>query len=190
MRRRRTATNETAESPAPAAETTPRRRGRRPAVAAEDGAAATTSAGATRTRTTRRRRSQAGGETGRLIEALLTSRGAAGATQGEIAQVVGWAQGILAEATALQTETAELRKLGPRSKRTSPIAAARQKQQKEQRQQEIASRVQRHTMDRALLDGVLAREISVDVKDGELVFLSGKYAAEHAGGAATEPVTL
>jgi hypothetical protein len=116
----------------------------------------------------------------------LTSRGAAGATQSEIAQVVGWAQSILAESVALQTETAELRKLGPRGKRTSPLSAARQKQQKELRQQEIAERVQRHTMDRALLDGVLAGKISVDVKEGDLVFLSGRYAAEHAGGAGSE----
>lgn len=122
----------------------------------------------------------------RLIDALLKSRGATGATQAEIAQVVTWAQAILAEGSALATESAELRKLGPRTKRTSPIAAARQKQQKEARQAEIAARVQRHVMDRALLDGVLAGAISVDVKDGDLVFLSGQYVAEHAGGSATE----
>jgi hypothetical protein len=121
-----------------------------------------------------------------LIDALLKSRGAAGATQSEIAQVVSWAQNILAEAATLQSETAELRKLGPRGKRSSPVAAARQKQQKEQRQQEISARVQRHAMDRALLDGVMAGGISVDVKNGELVFLNGQYAAEHAGGAAPE----
>jgi hypothetical protein len=185
MRRTRRTTADSAPA-APAANATdaPRRRGRRPAAAGEG---AEPGAAPTRPRATRRRRSQSGGETGRLIDALLRSRGARGATESEIAQVVGWAQNILAEGATLQTEAADLRKLGPRGKRSSPISAARQKQQKEQRQQEITSRQQRHAMDRALLDGVLAGNISVDVKDGELVFLSGQYAAEHAGAAPSEP---
>ena len=184
MRRRTPAGESPASSATEATGANVRRRGRQPAQAAPEAGSAT----APRTRTPRRRRSQAGGETSRLIEALLKSRGAKGATQTEVAQVVAWAQNVLAEGVALKADEADLRKLGPRGKRSSPVAAARQKQQKEQRQQEIAGRTQRHAMDRALLDGVLAGSISVDVKDGELVFLGGQFAAEHAGATTTEPV--
>src|SRR5688500_10988273 len=80
-------------------------------------------AAARKPRQTRRgpggRRGAGASETGRLIEALLKSRGAKGASQQELEQVVRWAQGIQSAGAAIDAEAAELRKVGPRGRKTT-----------------------------------------------------------------------
>jgi hypothetical protein len=120
------------------------------------------------------------GETARLIEALLKSRGAKGASQADLEQVAGWAQGIPAEGAAIEAAAADLRKLGPRGKPATGATGTRQKQQRQERLKALEERRQRHALDQALLAGVLSGTISLDVTDGRLVFLHAESAAEHA----------
>jgi hypothetical protein len=122
-------------------------------------------------------------ETGRLIEALLKNRGSRGATQQDLEQVVSWAEGIRAEVAAIEAEAAELRKLGPRSARsTTGAAAARRKQQREARQRELEERRRRSEMNQALLAGVLEGRILLDVgPEGGLVFLDGSAGEGQTG---------
>lgn len=114
-------------------------------------------------------------ETGRLIEALLKNRGSRGAIEQEMEQVVSWAEGIRAEAAAIEAEATELRKLGPRGSRSATGAAAtRRKEQREARQRELEERRPRSEMNQALLAGVLEGRISLDVlPEGGLLFLHG-----------------
>ena len=118
-------------------------------------------------------------EPGRLIEALLKNRGSRGATQQDLEQVVSWAEGIRAEAAAIEAEAAELRKLGPRGARSKTGAAVtRRKQQREARQRELEERRRRSEMNQALLAGVLEGRISLDVQpEGGLLFLNGSRSA-------------
>jgi hypothetical protein len=122
-------------------------------------------------------------ETGRLIEALLKSRGAKGATQADLEQVISWAEGIRAEVAAIEAEAAELRKLGPRGTQgRSKAAATRQRQQRQEKQRTLEERRQRSEMNQALLAGVLEGRISLDVQpEGGLIFLDGSAGESQPG---------
>lgn len=126
--------------------------------------------------------------TSRLIEALLRSRGARGATEADLEQVIRWAEGIRAEAASIEAEGAELRRLGPRGKRSvSGAAATRQKQQRQEKQRVLEQRRQRHAMDQALLTGVLDGGIAVDVgSEGQLLFLHKDAQQQHAATSSAE----
>ena len=143
--------------------------------------------GAARSGTGRGRNASTTG-TARLIEALLRSRGARGATEADLEQVIRWAEGIRTEAASIETEAAELRRLGPRGKRSaSGTAAARQKQQRQEKLRALEQRRQRHAMDQALLAGVLDGGIAVDVaSEGQLLFLHKDAQQQHAVAASQE----
>jgi hypothetical protein len=135
------------------------------------------------------RKGTPGSETGVLIEALLRSRGARGAAQEDLQRVIQWAQGIRAEGAAIAAAAAESRRRSPRNAAAGGGAgrgrasAATLARQKEERQRELAERTARHEMDQALLDGVLAGRIALDVATdgGRLVFLQGGQAPAVAG---------
>jgi hypothetical protein len=142
--------------------------------------------GAARSGTGRGRSANTTG-TSRLIEALLRSRGAKGATEADLEQVIRWAEGIRTEAATIETEAAELRRLGPRGKRSATGAvAARQKQQRQEKLKGLEQRRQRHAMDQALLAGVLDGTIAVDVaSEGRLLFLHKDAQQQHAAASST-----
>ena len=130
-----------------------------------------------------RGRRTGGNETTRLVEALLKSRGSRGASQQDLELAVRWAEGVRAEAAAVEAEASDLRKLGPRGSKpggATGAAATRQKQQRQERQRELDERRQRLAMNQALLDGIGGGRVSLDVRDGQLLFLHGEYAASHA----------
>jgi hypothetical protein len=85
------------------------------------------------------------------VEAVLRSRGAKGATQDALQSVISWSREIRAEGEALK-------ELSSRPRR--------------QKTQAPADRVSRFEMNRALLDGVLAGTVLLDLRDdGSFLFL-------------------
>jgi hypothetical protein len=98
-------------------------------------------------------------ETVKLVEAVLRSRGAKGATQETLQSVITWARGI-------RDEGEQLRELASRPRR--------------QKTQAPMERLAAYEMNRALLDGILAGAIVLDVQsDGVLVFLHSDSLAAH-----------
>jgi hypothetical protein len=92
-------------------------------------------------------------ETVALVEAALKSRGSKGATQETLQSVISWARTVRAEGEELKT-------LQSRPRR--------------QKNQPSVDRLVKYEMNRALLDGILAGAIVLDVQeDGELLFLHG-----------------
>lgn len=131
--------------------------GRRPKAAID--AAATTEEPVAATPVVRRRRRRSTvdheAQTAILIDSLLKGRGAAGATQEEALVVVNWARGVHAE-------EAELKTLTTRVRRAKALNAT-------ERQVVL-------DLNKALLDGVLAGSLVVDVTEaGSVAF---KQAAE------------
>lgn len=144
-----------------------------PDVAASSGgnddAGAPGTDGASPVRRRRRRRTNLGGpaETATIVDALLGTRQNSGATQQEIELAVGWARGVRGEGQAL---------------------ADAMKRPTRQRQEKLGDRLAQQEMNLVLLQGVLDGKIGLDVKDGQIVFLTGG-AASHAGASsAGEPV--
>ena len=117
--------------------------GRRPKAATE--AATTTDETAAPPVVRRRRRTSTvdhGAQAQILVESLLKGRGASGASQEEALAVVLWARGVHAEAAELKTLTTRVR-------RAKTLNAA---------DRQVAL-----TLNQALLDGVLAGSLVVDV---------------------------
>jgi len=136
-------------------------RGRKPAVpleaTPEPAAPVTPATDAPAPIRRRRRRRTTGtgpdysGETVKLVEAVLKSRGARGATQDTLQSVITWARGIREEGDAL-------RDIAGRPRRPKIQAPS--------------ERIAAYEMNRALLDGILQGAIVLDVQeDGTLVFL-------------------
>ena len=142
--------------------------------------------GTGRTGTGRGRRA-ATSETSRLIEALLKSRGAKGAFQADLEHVIRWSEVIHAEGSSIDAEATELRKLGPKGKRTTTgLAATRQRQQRLEKQRVLDGRRQRHAMNQALVAGVLEGSIALDVQPGgQILFLEKTAQEQHATLAST-----
>jgi hypothetical protein len=206
MARRRTTNQQPSdetEAPATAETTTPSetapaapRRGRpRGTTSAATGEAASSAPTSRRTgaRGGRPRRARAGaaGETGALIEALLKSRGSQGATQEELRRVVVWADETRREAEAIVEESRPRRAprgtgkaAGPRSK----AAQERQRQEQREREEQLRDRRNRNQTDRALLEGVLAGRVLLDVSEGEIRFLDAS--APPAEASVSESVML
>jgi len=105
-------------------------------------------------------------EIGTLVGALLRSRGSGGASQDEVEAVVGWARGVRAEAQAL----------GDAMKRPT-----------RQNRERLSDRLAAQEMNMVLLTGVLEGRVSLDVKDGKILFLQGGGAP--GASASGEPVT-
>jgi hypothetical protein len=173
-----TTSNTTAAAPAA------RRRGRPPgATTATNGQTTPSSARRAGTRGAGRpRRARAGGtaETGALIDALLRSRGGHGATQEELRRVVVWADETRREAEAIVEESRPRRAprgtgktAGPRSK----AAQERQRQEQREREEQLRDRRNRNQTDRALLEGVLAGRVLMDVVEGDIRFLDASAPA-------------
>ncbi len=123
------------------------------------------------------------GETAVVVEALLRSRGPRGATQEDIERVVAWAERTRAEGEAL--ESAGVPRRGARSGKTSPRSKAAANRQQQAQEEQLRERRTRYQMDRALLDGVLSGRVSLDVQEGQIVFLHADYQASRAAPAAT-----
>jgi len=123
-------------------------------IPAGDDAATPGGDGAAPVRRRRRRRSNLGGpaETTTMVESLLRTRQSSGATQQEIELVVGWARGVRGEGQALSDAM---------------------KRPTRQRQEKLGDRMAQQEMNLVLLQGVLDGKISLDVKDGQIVFLTG-----------------
>lgn len=157
---RRKATPPAEETPTPAAVEAP--------PVGDDAAGAPGGEGTAPVRRRRRRRANLGGpaETATIVESVLRTRHNSGATQQEIELVVGWARGVRGEGQAL---------------------ADALKRPTRQRQEKLGDRLAQQEMNLVLLQGVLDGKIGLDVKDGQIVFLTGGPAA---GGApsAGEPV--
>ena len=99
-------------------------------------------------------------ETASLVEAVLRSRGAKGATQEALQSVIAWAREVRAEGDTLK-------ELAGRPRR--------------QKTQAPADRIARYEMNRALLDGVLSGGILLDLRDdGSFIFLHRESAAAAA----------
>ena len=103
----------------------------------------------------RRRRRNIGpdyaSETRSILDAVLRSRANRGATQEALNAAVTWARSVRAEGDAL------------RDLANSP---------RRQKSQTSPDRQARHDMNKALLEGILAGEIALDVADnGDLIFL-------------------
>ncbi len=107
-----------------------------------------------------------------LIEAVLKGRSTTGATALDLEQVVAWASGIRSESQAIEAETANIRKLGPRTKAngTAATTTARQQVPRQEKLQALDQRRQRNELDRTLLEGILAGTMALDVVNGGLVF--------------------
>lgn len=85
-----------------------------------------------------------------LIESLLKSRGATGATQEEALAVVTWARGVHAEAAELKTLTTRVRRAKAQNAPERQIALG---------------------VNQALLDGVLSGALVIDVNEaGAITF--------------------
>ena len=127
--------------------------GRRPKSATEAAAATIEATPAAVPIVRRRRRSSIvdhGAQTAILIDSLLRGRGAAGASQQEALAVVNWARGVHAE-------EAELKTLTTRVRRAKALNAP-------ERQVVL-------DLNKALLDGVLAGSLVVDVTEsGSVAF--------------------
>ncbi len=125
--------------------------------------------GAAPVRRRRRRRTNLGGpaETATMVDALLRTRQGGGATQQEIELVVGWARGVRAEGQALTDAM---------------------KRPTRQRQEKLGDRLAQQEMNLVLLQGVLDGKIGLDVKDGQIVFLTGGAVASGGGMVSGEPV--
>ncbi|GEM_PF-788888 len=135
------------KTPVPAAETPPADA----TNAAETGAAETPVKRRRRRRTSATLLAETANETTALVEAVLRSRGAKGATQDALQSVISWSREIRAEGEALK-------ELSSRPRR--------------QKTQAPADRVSRFEMNRALLDGVLAGTVLLDLRDdGSFLFL-------------------
>lgn len=135
-----------------------------PTSASADNGDAAAAAPVKKRRRRRMTKTPATTETGALVEALLRSRGGRGATQIELQTVITWAHSVRDEGDALRELASRLR----RPKGPAP-----------------SERTAHFEMNRALLDGVLAGSIAIDVQDGgALVFLHGNAtAASSANGA-------
>jgi len=124
----------------------------------------------------RRSQSSAGSATGALIEALLKSRGSSGATQAELRRVVAWAEGVNREAVAIETESKSKPRRAPRgagkTARSSPQGKAAQARRRQEQEEQLRERRIQNQADRALLDGVIAGRVLLDVTaEGDLRFL-------------------
>jgi hypothetical protein len=105
------------------------------------------------------------------VEALLKSRGFRGATQEDLQQVVAWAQQTRAEGEALRSESVPRRTRAAGRSAQARAAALRQQQAQQEKLQE---RLTRHSMNQALLEGVLAGRVALDVQNGQLIFKDGQ----------------
>ncbi len=118
-------------------------------------AATTESADAVKPIVRRRRRRTVidhAGQTVVLVSALLKTRGGKGAPQSALMAVTEWARGVHEEDTTL-------RQLKTRPRRAKAEISA--------------ERIAKFDVNKALLDGVLAGQIGIDVDDeGNIVFLS------------------
>lgn len=126
--------------------------GRRPKAAIDAVVVTEETVAATPVVRRRRRRTTVdhGAQTAILIDSLLKGRGAAGASQEEALAVVNWARGVHAE-------EAELKTLTTRVRRAKALNAP-------ERQVVL-------DLNKALLDGVLAGSLIVDVNEsGSIVF--------------------
>lgn len=86
-----------------------------------------------------------------LVDAVLTSRAGRGATQDELQAVIAWARGVHSEAEALKLLVGRPRRM---------------------KAQASAERMAAFQLNKALLDGILAGSIGVDVdENGAIVFL-------------------
>jgi hypothetical protein len=174
-----TAANAEALAPAPPALAPPARRGRRPrtdtegdtegntgeaaATIAEPGAAsdvdaATAAPAGQQPRQQRRRRRRTidtAAEARLLIAAVLRQRGAAGASQDELQQVVSWGRSTRAESQELQRGTGQT---GPKGRSHSAPS------------EEAIARAQRSELNTLLLERVLLGTLGLDVHGGQLVF--------------------
>jgi hypothetical protein len=91
-------------------------------------------------------------QTALLIEALLKTRGGAGASQEELQSVINWARGVHAE-------TEEFKTLVGRPRRQKALASP--------------ERVAAYELNKSLLDNVLAGTIGLNVSEsGSIVFIS------------------
>ena len=91
-------------------------------------------------------------QTALLIEALLKTRGGAGASQEELQAVVSWARGVHAE-------TEELKTLVGRPRRQKALASP--------------ERMAAYELNKSLLDNVLAGAVGLNVSEsGSIVFIS------------------
>ncbi|MCC6729817.1 MAG: hypothetical protein IT208_10815 [Chthonomonadales bacterium] len=113
------------------------------------------------------------GDTAAVVEALLRTRGLAGATQDDLQTAVTWAQTTRAEAEAIRGES--VRRRAPRGATKSPRARAAAARQLQTQREQLQERTTRNEMDRALLDGIIAGTLAVDVKGGQLVFLHERW---------------
>ena len=92
------------------------------------------------------------GQTVILVGALLKARGGKGAPQSALVSITEWARGVHEEDTAL-------RQLKTRPRRAKAEISA--------------ERIAKFDVNKALLDGVLAGQVGIDVDDeGNIVFLS------------------
>jgi hypothetical protein len=91
-----------------------------------------------------------------LIAAVLRQRGAAGASQDELQQVVSWGRSTRAESQELQRGTGQ----------TGPKGSGRTRRPSE----EAIARAQRSELNTLLLERVLLGTLSLDVQQGQLVF--------------------
>jgi len=98
-------------------------------------------------------------ETAKIIEAALKSRGAHGALQDDLQAIMDWARGVRAEGEALKDFNGRPRR---------------------QKAESYPERIARFEMNRALLDGVLAGNIGLDVQNGALRFLQANQTATPA----------
>lgn len=156
--------------------------------------AETAAAPATRRRAPRRKtgpRKGAGkSETATVVDALLRTRGPRGASQEDLETVVTWAERTRAEGEALLAAT-DGRRRGAKSAR-GRAAGTRARQLTEE---ELKIRRSRHEMDRALLEGVLSGKIALDVRSGQILFLSEQFTGQYlqaqpASAPASETVDL
>lgn len=130
-----------------------------PAAVSSAAAAEDSAGGEAAIRRKRRRRQSAApdyaDETEALIAAALKSRGAKGATQETLQSVIAWARSIRAEGE-------EIKMIQSRPRRPKTQASA--------------ERIIKYDLNRALLDGILAGSVLLDVQEnGELRFLHGEY---------------
>jgi hypothetical protein len=94
-----------------------------------------------------------------------------GATEEDLRRVVSWAQKIRVEGEALQTASTRHRPRGVA--KPTGRAAAIAARQRELEEQPLRERRTRYEMDRALLEGVVAGRTLLDVRNGQVLFLSG-----------------
>jgi hypothetical protein len=123
--------------------------GRKPAVAS----AATTEGAAAKPVVRRRRRRTTVdhvAQTGILISALISARSGGSVSQGDALAVVSWARGVHEEEAALRALATRARKMNAPG---------------------VAERQMAHTVNKALLDGVLAGTTTINVDgEGSIVF--------------------